>query len=137
MKVTIFTTRIKSSKLFDGEKSVSNPPATAKLNEYFRKSILLAALNQMGKDAERQKLLRDSIIESWLDKTYASADPNSVGKTREELKSLILDYYKELDNKGNDESIKNSLQKTIDSIHHSPFSFNEYFISFSNFFYNF
>lgn len=69
MKVTIFTTRIKSSKLFDGEKSVSNPPATAKLNEYFRKSILLAALNQMGKDAEQQKHLRDSIIESWLDKT--------------------------------------------------------------------
>ena len=55
--------------MFDGEKSVSNPPATAKLNEYFRKSILLAALNQMGKDAEQQKHLRDSIIESWLDKT--------------------------------------------------------------------
>ena len=127
MIVTIFTTRILSTKLFDGGKSVRNPNANTALNEYFRRSILLESLNKMEAEQERQKLLRDSIIESWLDKTYASADPNFVGKTRQELKSLILDYYKELDNKGNDESIKNSLQKTIDSIHHSPFSFNDYY----------
>lgn len=127
MIVTIFTTRILSTKLFDGGKSVRNPKANTALNEYFRRSILLESLNKMEAEQERQKLLRDSIIESWLDKTYASGDPNSVGKTRQELKSLILVYYKELDNKGNDESIKNSLQKTIDSIHHSPFSFNDYY----------
>jgi len=127
MIVTIFTTRIKSSKLFDGGMSVLNPEANTALNAFFRRSILLDSLNKMEENPKRQKLLRDSIIESWLDKTYASADPNSVGKTRQELKSLILDYYKELDNEGNGESIKNSLQETMDSIYHSPFSFDDYF----------
>ncbi len=121
MIVTIFTTRIKSSKLFDGEKSVSNPPATAKLNEYFRKSILLAALNQMGKDAEQQKHLRDSIIESWLDKT------NIDKKNRQNLQKSILAFYQDFDNDGNDETIKNCLIEQLNSIHLSPFSFKDYF----------
>ena len=127
MIVTIFTTRIQSSKLFDGGNRVSTPDANTALNAFFRRSILLVSLNKMEENPEQQKLLRDSIIESWLDKTYASADLNFVGKTRQELKSLILDYYKELDNESNDESIKNSLQETMDSIHHSPFSFDDYF----------
>ena len=122
MKVTIFTTRIKSSKLFDGDKSVSNPPATAKLNEFFRRSILLAALKQMEADAEQQKRLRDSIIESWLDKPHI--DDNT---TRQNLQKSILAFYQDFDNDGNDETIRNYLIGLLTSIPNSPFSFNDCF----------
>lgn len=127
MIVTIFTTRIQSSKLFDGGNRVSTPDANTALNAFFRRSILLVSLNKMEENPEQQKLLRDSIIESWLDKTYASGDPNSVGKTRQDLKESILAFYQDFDNDGNDETIKNCLIEQLNSIHLSPFSFNDYY----------
>lgn len=135
MIVTIFTTRILSTKLFDGDESVLNPDANTPLNEFFRRSILSASLNQMVEDPDRQKCIRDTILESWLDKKNDSGNPYFAAETRQELHSLILDYYKELDNEGN-ESIKNSLKVKIDSIHPSPFSFNDLFalgLSFKDF----
>ena len=127
MKVTIFTTRIKSSKLFDGGMSVLNPEANTALNAFFRESILLKSLDPMEEDPKRKKRLRDSIIESWLDKMYSAGDPNSVGKTRQDLKESILAFYQDFDNDGNDETIKNCLIEQLNSIHLSPFSFDDFF----------
>ena len=130
MIVTIFTTRIQSSKLFDGGNRVSTPDANTALNAFFRGSILMKSLDQMEEDPDRLKRIRDAIIESWLDKTNDSGNPYFVGETRRNLKISIGELYNELDKDVNDAAIKEkvtSLQKQLPSDPPAPFSLDKCF----------
>ena len=127
MIVTIFTTRIKYSELFDAGKAVANDPANNKLKEYFRRSTLSDSLSLIADNADQKKVLRNLIINSWLSKNDNTGNPYFDEQNRIELEGLIPQFYEAMDNKNSPVigQKQSSINEILSSVNPSPFSFTD------------